>query len=330
MTVVVTGSVAFDYIMQFPGHFTEHFLVDKISTVSLSFLVDSMRRERGGCATNIAYNLSLLGERPRVMATVGQDFADYRAWLDGHNVDTSAIETIPDDFTASFFCSTDLDNCQIASFYTGAMAKACQLGFTDQEPAEIDLAVISPNDPDAMVKYVRECRSCGIPYMYDPSQQIVRLDGADLKDGIEGARVVVGNEYEFEMIKKKTGMDAERMAEQVPTVVMTRGGDGSLILSEGRSFEIPVVVPRSITDPTGVGDAYRAGLIKGVIHDYPWPVAGRIGSLAAAYALEKVGTQNHFYTLGDFVDRFVAEFGEPPEFQPVLNHIRDTAKESNE
>lgn len=329
MTVVVTGSVAFDYIMQFPGHFKDHFLIDKISTVSLSFLVDSMRRERGGCATNIAYNLSLLGERPRVMATVGQDFNDYRIWLEAHNVDTSTIKTIDDDFTASFFCSTDLDNCQIASFYTGAMAKACQLGFADRETATIELAVISPNDPEAMMKYVRECRSCGVPYMYDPSQQIVRLEGSDLVEGIEGARIVIGNEYEFELIKKKTGLDPERMASLVPAVVVTRGGEGSVILSGGEQFTIPVVRPHTVADPTGVGDAYRAGIIKGIIHNYPWPASGRLGSLAAAFALEKIGTQNHYYTAREFVDRFILEFGRQAEFEPVLNHLIETAKESN-
>lgn len=329
MAVVVTGSVAYDYIMSFPGHFKDHILMDKINTVSLSFLVDSMRRERGGCATNIAYNLALLGERPKVMGTVGQDFADYRAWLEAHNIDTSTIVTIDDDFTASFFCSTDLDNCQIANFYTGAMSKACQLSFHDQESTSIDLVVISPNDPGAMVKYARECRVLGIPYMYDPSQQIIRLNADELKEGIEGAKILIVNEYEFEMIKKKTGLSETEIDAAVETVIVTCGENGSVITSGGQRREIPAVRPKVLADPTGVGDAYRAGIIKGILHGYPWPVAGRLGSLAAVYVLEKHGTQNHGYTLGEFVDRFREEFGRDSAFEPVLDHILCLNKEND-
>jgi adenosine kinase len=329
LAVVVTGSVAYDYIMSFPGHFKDHILMDKINTVSLSFLVDSMRRERGGCAANIAYSLALLGERPRVMGTVGQDFSDYRAWLEAHNVDTSTIATIDDDFTASFFCSTDLDNCQIANFYTGAMAKACQLSFEDQESTAIDLVVISPNDASAMVKYARECRALGIPYMYDPSQQIVRLNADELREGIAGAKILIVNEYEFEMIKKKTGLSEAEIHAAVQTVIVTRGENGSVITSCGHSFEIPAVKPKVLAEPTGVGDAYRAGIIKGILHGYPWPIAGRLGSLAAVYVLEKHGTQNHCYTLEEFVGRFREEFGRDSASEPILNHILCLSKEND-
>src|SRR5512136_1103555 len=178
MSVLITGSIAYDYIMQFPGFFQDHILPDKIANLSVSFLVDSMKKQRGGVATNIAYNLALLGERPRIMATVGQDFAEYRAWLESNNVDTSAIVEIADDFTASFFVSTDSTQNQIAMFYTGAMAHAHKLSFKEHARGDkIDLVVISPNDPRAMVQYVRECKDLGLPYIYDPSQQVIRLKG---------------------------------------------------------------------------------------------------------------------------------------------------------
>jgi len=183
MNIVVTGSIAYDYLMTFPGHFAEHFLPDEIEHLSVSFLVDDMRRQRGGCATNIAYNLALLGERPRVMGTVGQDFGEYRAWLEEQGVDTALIRDELDLFTASCFINTDLDGNQIVSFYAGAMARARELSFYDLDVEQVDLVVISPDDPGAMVKYPVECQELGIPYLYDPSQQIIRLSGEDLRAG---------------------------------------------------------------------------------------------------------------------------------------------------
>lgn len=328
MSIVITGSIAFDYIMSFPGRFREHILPEKIDSISLSFLVDSMRRERGGVAPNIAYNLSLLGERPRVMGTVGQDFTQYRAWLEAHNIDTSLILTIDDDFTASFFCSTDLNNNQIANFYTGAMSKASLLSFKDIDVSDVELVVISPNDPGAMVQYVRECRELGLPYMYDPSQQIIRLTADNLREGIEGAAVLVVNEYEFGMIEQKTGLSLGQATELADTVIITQGEQGSLIVSGAERHEIPAVRPRWVVDPTGVGDGYRAGILKGMLHGYRWPVSGRLGSLVAAYVVEQHGTQNHAFTLPEFVQRFRDEFGDDPRFEPVLQHILDSEKET--
>lgn len=321
MAVVITGSIAFDYIMSFPGLFRDHILPDKLNTISLSFLVDSMRRERGGIAPNIAYSLSLLGERPRVMGTVGQDFSDYRVWLEGHNIDTSTIMIIEDDFTASFFCSTDLENNQIANFYTGAMSRASLLSFKDQDTSSIDIVVISPNDPGAMVQYVRECCELGLPYMYDPSQQIIRLSGEELREGIEEATILIVNEYEFGMIEKKTGLGLDQITDLVGTVIVTHGEAGSTITTGGVTSEIPVATPRVLAEPTGVGDGYRAGILKGYLHGYPWPVSGRLGSLVAAYVLEQHGTQNHTFTLREFVERFRETFGEDESFDPFLEHM---------
>ena len=308
MNIVVTGSIAYDYLMTFPGRFREHLLPDQIANLSVSFLVDSMVRQRGGVATNIAYNLALLGERPRVMATVGQDFEDYRAWLETQGVDTFGIRAIEEDFTASFFVSTDRENNQIAMFYAGAMARAHALTFRELGDATIDLAIISPNDPRAMVQYVDECKALGIPYLYDPSQQIIRLSGDELRAGVNGARLLVINEYEFEMIREKTGMPEKEVTEQVEALVITRGEHGSTIYTQGDIIDVPIVPPVQVVDPTGVGDAYRAGLVKGLALRAPWAIAGQLGAVAAAYVLEEKGTQNHHYTRSEFVTRFRQNF----------------------
>lgn len=309
MSVLITGSIAYDYIMQFPGYFKEHILPEKISALSVSFLVDSMKKQRGGIATNIAYNLSLLGERPRIMATVGQDFAEYRAWLDQNNIDTSAIVEIPGDFTASFFVSTDRDQNQIASFYTGAMAHAHTLSFKAHNKDEIDLVVISPNDPRAMLQYARECKELGLPYLNDPSQQIVRLTGDELAEGVRGSELTIVNEYEFEMLKNKTGWDDARVSAETRVLIVTCGVNGSTIQVGGKTMRIPPVRATRVADPTGGGDAYRAGIIKGYLRKMNWETTGRLGSLAATYALEEYGTQSHHYTSDEFIARYRDVFG---------------------
>ncbi|HYN88993.1 MAG TPA: carbohydrate kinase family protein [Ardenticatenaceae bacterium] len=316
--IVLAGSVAYDYIMSFPGHFSDHILPEHIDRLSVSFLVDWMRKERGGVATNIAYTLALLGERPMVMATVGQDFGEYRQVLEARGADTSAIKVIPDKFTASFFVSTDLDNRQIANFYTGAMAHAGELSFHDLDYDRIRLAVVSPTDPGAMATYVRECRDLNIPLLYDPSQQIIRLSADDLLEGIRASRVLVVNDYELGLIEKKTGLSSWELRALVPTLVVTRGEHGSIIVSDGTVYEIPVAPPSEIADPTGVGDAYRAGFIKGYLHDADWETCGRLGALAATYCLEQVGTQNHTFTPDQFLARFRQVFGGSQEVADLL------------
>jgi adenosine kinase len=311
MTVLITGSIAYDYIMQFPGYFKDHILPEKIENISVSFLVDSMKKQRGGVATNIAYNLALLGERPKIMATVGQDFGEYRQWLESNGVDTSAILEIPDEFTASFFVSTDRHQNQIASFYTGAMAHAHQLSFKshtgNNKPA---LVVISPNDPRAMAQYPRECKELGLPYIYDPSQQIIRLTGEDLAEGVCGSTMTIVNDYEYELLKNKTGWSDDQVAFETCVLIVTRAEKGSTIRTQSKTITIPPVLAQREADPTGVGDAYRAGIIKGYIHHMDWETAGRLGSLAATYALEEYGTQNHRYSWQEFCSRFNQVFGQ--------------------
>ncbi|MGE0394054.1 MAG: carbohydrate kinase family protein [Vicinamibacterales bacterium] len=307
MKLIVTGSIAFDYLMSFPGKFTEHVLPEHLQRLSLSFLVDSMDKRRGGCAPNIAYTLALLGERPYLMATAGQDFGDYRTWLEAARVDTSLVKVVPDKFTASFFCSTDTENNQIASFYTGAMANAGELSF--RTVPDCGLVIISPNDPGAMVQYAEECRTLGIPFIFDPGQQCARMSGDELQAGIDGARVVICNDYEFELIRQKTGLDEAAVLARAGVLVVTRGEHGSWIYEDGSRAEVSAVVPHRIVDPTGVGDAFRGGLMKGLALGLSCAAAARIGSVAATYALEHLGGTSHAYSAAEFQARYQQHFG---------------------
>ncbi len=307
MRIIVTGSIAYDYLMSFPGSFSEHILPDHLSRISLSFLVDTMDKRRGGCAPNIAYTLALLGERPVLMATAGQDFPEYRQWLERHGVDTSLVREIPGKFSASFFCSSDRDNNQIASFYTGAMAHAAELSFTDAGPC--DLAIISPNDPAAMVKYAQECRDLGIKYIYDPGQQCARSTAEELRAGIVGAHMLICNDYEYELIRQKTGLEAASILQQSDAVIVTRGEKGSTIWTSDAEYTIAAVPPQQEADPTGVGDAFRAGLLRGLALGVGYQVSAQIGSVAAAFVLEQMGAQSHNFSWDEFSSRYERHFG---------------------
>ena len=307
MSIVVTGSIAFDYLMSFPGKFTEHFLPEHMSRVSLSFLVDTMDKRRGGCAPNIAYTLALLGETPRLMATAGQDFDDYRRWLEAAGVDTSLVAQVPDKFTASFFCSTDVDGNQIASFYTGAMANAAELSF--RTVPDCQLAIVSPNDPAAMIQYAQECRTLQIPYIWDPGQQCARMSGEELSQGIEGAALVMCNDYELELIRQKTGFGEAEILAHADGLVVTKGEKGCTIILDGQQVDVAAVTPSRIVNPTGVGDAFRGGFLKGMARGGDAVVSARLGAVAAAYALEHLGGQSHAYTLTEFLERFSASYG---------------------
>jgi adenosine kinase len=317
MDILLTGSVAFDYLMTFPGYFKEQILPERLASISLSFLVESMSRQRGGVAPNIAYTMALLGEHPRVYATVGEDFEEYRAWLESRGVDTGLVKVIPGVFTASFFATTDKANAQIASFYPGAMAYAGQLTVKELSKCP-DLVVVSPNDPVAMKNYAAECRELGVPYLYDPSQQVLRLEGSELQRDMEGARFLFVNDYEFSLISKKTGLDLEHMLETIGIVVITRGEQGASIYANGNEYAIPIFTPAQIADPTGVGDAFRGGFLTGYSHGWNWQLCGQMGALAATYCLEQQGPQGHAYTPKEFINRFRKDFDDNGRLDSLL------------
>jgi adenosine kinase len=317
MDILLTGSVAYDYLMTFPGHFREHILPERLESISLSFLVDGMTKQRGGIAPNIAYSMALLGERPRVMATVGEDFLDYRNWLESQGVDTSLMEVIPGEFTASFFATTDRISAQIASFYPGAMAHSAKQSLTGLV-TKPELVVVSPSSPDAMMKFPAESKELGIPYLYDPSQQVLRLEGSELARDMEGAHFLFCNDYEFGLISKKTGWSLDQTLDHVKVLVITRGKDGADLYMGGDSVHIPTVPEDEIVDPTGVGDAFRGGFLAGYSRNFDWKLCGEIGSLAAVYCLEQRGPQSHSYTRQEFVDRFRRHFDDGSKLDQLL------------
>jgi adenosine kinase len=317
MNLVLTGSIAYDYLMTFPGHFRDHILPDHLNRLSLSFLVDTMSRRRGGAAANIAYTLALLGEHPKIMATLGEDGEEYTSWLESHGVDISSIKIIEGESTASFFVNTDQSNAQIASFYSGAMNRANELHFTDL-PMLPDLAVISPNEPHAMVQYIKECQKLNIPYIYDPSQQIIRLEANDIIEGIEGCLALVVNDYELGLIVEKTGIDLEMISQYATFMIITRGEYGVDLYSGNDFFTISAIPPKQIVDPTGAGDAFRGGFLKGYLHGLTLERCGQFGVLAATFCLESLGPQGHSYDLPTFIRRFREHFDDDAELDQIL------------
>ena len=318
MDIICTGSIAYDYLMTFPGYFKDHILPEKLDSISLSFLVDSMVRQRGGTAPNIAYTLALLGAHPRLVGTVGEDFSDYNEWLKSKSIDTRDVRRIPGKFTASFFVNTDRANAQIASFYPGAMAHASEISMRDLGLSPSDLVVISPNDPGAMIQYAQECRELGIPYLYDPSQQIVRMAADDLRQGVKSAHALFLNDYEYELLKKHTGLTEESILSRVSLMVITLGESGAAIYASGQCVRVPVVPPEKIADPTGVGDAFRGGFLTGYRLGLDWDTCGKMGALAATYCLEQVGTQSHSFTPIEFISRFRRHFDDQGKLDVLL------------
>jgi len=316
--IVITGSIAYDYLMRFPGKFREHLLLDKLDTISLSFLVDEMARHWGGAGANIAFNLGKLGFRPRLMGTAGRDFADYKTWLEAAGVNTSSVVVLEDVFTASFFANTDVENNQIASFYGGAMAHARNISLRQTVTVKPDYVVISPNDPGAMNQLVDECIERGIPYMYDPSQQLPRLAAEDLRRGVEHCHTLAVNEYEWSLLSRQTGMSEAQVLSKISVLIRTLGKKGAEIFANGEYFVIPVYPTEHIIDPTGVGDAFRAGILCGMSLGWNWDVTGRVGSLCAAYALEQVGTQNHRFTPEEFIARYRQVFDDKGALDALL------------
>ena len=323
MSFVITGSVAYDYLMFYPGLYREQILPDQLDKISLSFLAESMRKERGGVAANIAYTMKLLGADPVVLATVGQDFGDYRRWMEDHGLRTDHIVEIADEFTASFFVGSDQEQNQIAIFYTGAMAHARNYSLEQRGLGDAQVVLISPNDPGAMLHYAQECRQLGIPYAYDPSQQIARLSGDDLAASIPGATYLLVNEYELAMVLNKTGWSLDDLRGKVNILVNTLGKEGSRIYVDGLVVDVPAARVAKSVDPTGAGDAYRGGLFAAVLAGLPWDVSGRVAALCGAYALEQRGTTSHHFTPAEFVSRYASNFGDEPRLDHLFGVIAD-------
>lgn len=316
--ILVAGSLAFDFIMDFPGKFQDHILPDKLHIINLSFLVDRMRKQRGGCAGNIAYTLALLGERPRVVAAAGNDFGAYREWLESQGVDTSGIHVHADEMTATCMITTDKSNNQITGFYKGAMTRAREISLKASVAPATQLAIVAPDDPDAMLRHSREAREAGVPVLYDPSFQVIALDGPQLMEGADGAKALILNDYEFAVFQEKTGMSLEEHLERIELVVVTLGEQGSRIHArDGRVVEVKAAKVKEVVDPTGAGDAYRAGFVFGLVRGEDLESCGRRGSVAAAWAIENYGTQNFHYTVDEFARRYEENYGVKPPAETV-------------
>ena len=316
--ILVTGSIAYDYLMRFPGSFREHILKESLNQVSLSFLVEEMTKHWGGVAANIAYTMGIFGVKPRLMGTAGRDFPDYRTWLENAGVDCSTVRQLDHVFTASFFCNTDQENNQISSFYSGAMAQARDYAISDLANPAADLVIISPNDPQAMTNLVAECRAKGLRFVYDPSQQIARMDGDTLRRDMQGASLMIVNQYEAHLIEEKSGMTLNDLRACVETLVITHGKDGSHIYQGNTVTEVGTIEPTEIKDPTGAGDAFRAGFITGMVKELPVKLAAEVGALCATYVLEQVGTQNHHFNAVAFISRFRQTHDDKGELNALL------------
>jgi adenosine kinase len=308
--IAVTGSVAFDTIMVFPGRFGEHILPDKTHILNVSFLVDRLERRRGGTAANIAYTLALLGEHPLLCGAVGDDFAQYGADLERSGVDLSAALLCDDVATASCFITTDLDDNQITAFYPGAMARAGAIDLRRLD-LEVDTVVVAPDAPDAMASHIAQAAELGHRLVFAPAQQIPSLPAAALRAGLEAAWMVGGNDYELEMLRGRTGTGVEALRERGVLVALTRGGRGSELHSVDGVVEVPVAPVEEVVDPTGAGDAYLAGLLAGLRRGLDLGEAGRMGALAAAFVVEGRGPQAHHFTAAAFAERYRSAFDRP-------------------
>jgi adenosine kinase len=313
MRIAVTGSIANDYLMTFPGRFADQLLPDQLHRLSLSFLVDELDLRRGGVAANIAYGMAQLGLRPVLVGAVGTDWGDYRAWLVRHGVDVESVHVSELRHTARFLCTTDADQCQIASFYAGAMTEAreIELGPVADRLGGLDLVVVSPNDPEAMLRHTREVRERRIPFVADPSQQLSSLGGDQIRELVEDALFLVTNDYEAGLIEAKTGWTREEVLDHVGTWIVTHGPKGCVVHRAGDAdLEVPVVPERRRADPTGVGDAFRAGLLSAWSWGLSLERAAQVGTLLATYVLETVGTQEYELEPGEFLDRLAGTYGE--------------------
>ncbi|MGY1490524.1 carbohydrate kinase family protein [Methylobacillus pratensis] len=316
MRILICGSMAFDTIMVFGDQFRNHILPDKIHMLNICFLVPEMRREFGGTAGNIAYNLKLLQGDPVIMATVGDDFAGYTEWLDQHQLETAHIKRIPGTFTAQAFITTDQDNNQLIAFHPGAMSECHQNSVNDAQ--DIGLAIIAPDGREGMFLHAKECHDKGIPFMFDPGQGLPMFNGEELLHFIDLATYVAVNDYEAQLLQEKTGLTLEQVAEKVEALIVTEGAKGSTIYADGKLYRIPCVKAEQVVDPTGCGDAYRAGLLYGISQGWDWAVSGRLASVMGAIKIASRGAQNHKITREEIqniysqvlVDETLSEYAE--------------------
>jgi adenosine kinase len=311
---LICGSIAFDTIMVFEDRFSNHILPDKIHMLNVSFLVPQLRREFGGCAGNIAYNLKLLGDVGYPMATVGRDFGTYADWMKKTGVPADYVKLIETEHTAQGYVTTDIVNNQIWAFHPGAMQLSHQNKVTDAKAIEkakgndIAIGIVAPDGRDGMIQHADQFAEAGIPFIFDPGQGLPMFDGKDLKRFVSQAAWVAVNDYEWQMIQQKTGWTESDVTQTVEALIVTRGADGSVIHTKGGPINIPCAKPEAVVDPTGCGDAYRAGLIHGLLHGLDWPTTGRIASLMGAIKIESLGTQNHHFTPAEFQQRLAAAF----------------------
>jgi adenosine kinase len=307
-TALICGSVAYDTILVFPDRFKAHILPDKLHTLNVSFLVPDMRREYGGCAANIAYGLNLLGDRGIAMATAGEDFAPYRERMVSLGLSVEHIKVVDGTFTAQAFITTDLDDNQITAFHPGAMQFA-HLNKVANAGSDVTLGIVAPDGRQAMIEHAAQFEASSIPFIFDPGQGLPMFGGDELKTFIRQARWVAVNDYEWGMLQQKAGLTAAEVASQVEALIVTKGPEGSIIYAEGRTMAIPAATPKAVVDPTGCGDAYRAGLIHGLLRGLDWQTIGRTASLMGAIKIESRGPQNHHFTRTEFDARYRENFG---------------------
>lgn len=307
MSVLICGSLAYDTIMVFQDRFKNHILPDQVHILNVSFFVPDMRREFGGCAGNICYNLKLLGGEPFPMATVGKDFGPYSDRLDSLGISQRYVTTLPDHFSAQAFITTDLDDNQITAFHPGAMSESYRNQAKDTQG--IDLAIVAPDSDRAMIQHADQLTEMGVPFVFDPGQAMPLFNGEQFRNFIEQAKWVTVNDYESRLLKERTGWTDQDIAERVEAYMVTKGPEGAVIYHDGHTHEIPPAKAAQVKDPTGCGDAFRAGLMYGLQNQLEWPVIGRVATLMGCLKVEHAGTQNHTFTMDSFRERYEKEFG---------------------
>ncbi|SJM94221.1 Adenosine kinase [Crenothrix polyspora] len=307
MSALICGSMAYDTIMVFHDKFKNHILPEKVHILNVSFLVPTLRREYGGCAGNIAYNLKLLGEHPSIMATVGHDFEPYAQWLGQNSLSSQFIRILDNNYTGQAYITTDEDGNQITAFHPGAMSFSHLNSVPTDE--NVSIGIVSPDGKEGMQLHAEQFAELGIPFIFDPGQGMPMFDGDELRKFIDQAAWVTLNDYESELMQERTGLTLDEIAGKVEALIVTLGGKGSKIYTQGQCISIPAAKPKALIDPTGCGDAHRAGLLYGLMNDLNWETTGRIASLMGAIKIEHNGTQNHAFDMDDFQQRYFDNFG---------------------